>query len=248
MIKYILCLFFYAVVSVSAFAGTIDPKKNDQQYVTYGKKFVHIGKIYGKDQAGLKYYGSCIAYDSKIVLTAGHILHDANDAHILINSKTIKVKKWVVHHKFQYKVLGLYDIAICFLEEDIGLDWYPDLYEQKNELNQICSISGYGTYGTFITGPTKIDDLRRAGSNRVSIIENGVLVCDPSVDHTKTELEFFTAPGDSGGGLFIDKKIAGINSYTMKFNPSNKQFSCHTRISDHIHWIKEQKKLLESNQ
>lgn len=248
MIKNIFCIIFFLFFTGYSLAGTIDPKNNDKQYVTYGQKFVHIGKIYGTDQAGLEYYGSCVAYDQKIVLTASHILHDANDASVLINKKNIKVKQWVVHHKFEYKVLGLYDIAICLLEEDIGLDWYPELYEHKNELNKICSISGYGNYGTFFTGPTKVDDLKRAGSNRISVIENGVLVCDPSLDHTKTELEFFIAPGDSGGGLFIDKKIAGINSYTMKFKPSKKQFSCHTRISDHVEWIKEKKKLLESNQ
>ena len=47
--------------------------------------------------------------------------------------------------------------------------------------------------------------------------------------------------GDSGGGLFIDKKLAGIHSciYTGdgKLDSSYKDYSAHTRVSLHKPWI-----------
>jgi hypothetical protein len=246
MFKFLL-VFLVCIFGSISNAGTIDPRKTDTQYIEYGKKFIHVGKIYGQDLNDVQYSGSCVAYSDRVVLTAAHILHDSKNAAIHINDKDIKVNKWIIHENFEYKKLGFNDIAICFLEEDIGLGWYPSLYKNKNEVGQVCSLSGYGSTGTFITGPKKQDDIRRAGSNLISTIENGVLMCDPSMDNTKTQLEFFICPGDSGGGLFIDQQIAGIHSYTMKFMPSNKQFSGHTRVSNYVEWINNKKQLLENN-
>jgi hypothetical protein len=60
---------------------------------------------------------------------------------------------------------------------------------------------------------------------------------------SKTELEFLIASGDSGGGLFIDNKLAGINSCVMavdkKPDSTYNDESGHTRISKFIGWIKE---------
>jgi hypothetical protein len=62
----------------------------------------------------------------------------------------------------------------------------------------------------------------------------------------KTSLEFLIASGDSGGGLFIDGKLAGINSCIMAVNGSPKSDyrteSGHTRISINLDWILENTK------
>lgn len=248
MLKIILAVLLVTFISLSPiYSGTIDPNNKDSQYIEYGTKFVHTGKIFGTDLKDLKYIGSCIAISNKIVLTAAHILHDAKTANISINNKDIKITKWIIHKDFKHEKLGYYDIAICLLEENIGFDQFPSLYETRDELNKICSLSGYGSTGTFVTGPVTNDLNRRAGSNIISFIEDGVLVCDPSLDSTKTSLEFFICPGDSGGCLMIDQKIAGIHSYTMKYLPSKKQYSCHTRISDHIEWINKNKQELQGD-
>lgn len=249
MYKIILVVFLVTFGHLSLiYSGTIDPANKDSEYIEYGSKFIHTGKIHGTDQKDLKYLGSCIAISDKIVLTAAHILHDAKTSTVTFNGKDIKIKEWIIHKDFKHDKLGYNDIAICLLEESIGFDWYPKLYTNKDELNKICSLSGYGSTGTFSTGPNKIDDHKRAGSNIISSIEGGVLMCDPSTDSTKTRLEFFICPGDSGGCMMIDQQIAGIHSYTMKLIPSNKQYSCHTRISDHIEWINYSAKLLVNNE
>jgi len=68
----------------------------------------------------------------------------------------------------------------------------------------------------------------------------------------KTALEFLIANGDSGGGLFIDKKLAGINSCVMaddkSLNSNYNDWSGHTRVSLHKPWIDKMIKILEEPQ
>jgi hypothetical protein len=74
-----------------------------------------------------------------------------------------------------------------------------------------------------------------------------MLICSPSYpqDSNRTSLEFFIASGDSGGGLFIDSRLAGINSCVMAIDRSPKskynEQSGHTRIQKFISWIEENK-------
>ena len=52
--------------------------------------------------------------------------------------------------------------------------------------------------------------------------------------------------GDSGGGLFLDGKLAGINSFVMaadgKTNSDYGDECAHTRISTYKKWIEEKTK------
>ena len=65
----------------------------------------------------------------------------------------------------------------------------------------------------------------------------------------KTELEFLISPGDSGGGLFIDQKLAGIHSYVYatdgKSDSDYGDVGCSTRVSDYIEWIDKTKQLMK---
>ena len=101
---------------------------------------------------------------------------------------------------------------------------------------------GYGITGNFNTGAKVSDGKKRAGSNVIDYIEKHILVCSASKPGNRiTELEFLISNGDSGGGLFIDQKLAGINSGIMcsdkKLDSSYGDESCHTRISIHRDWI-----------
>lgn len=237
-IAYILLLLGCSI----GFAGTIDPDTPDSKYLEYGSKFVHTAKVYGQTPDDKPYFGSGVAHQPKIIITAAHIVHNIKTCKVRINNKIINVKQAIAHPKYIPEVFGYNDIAVCLLEEDIGLDWYPDLYTNRNELGKICSISGYGLFGTFLTGANKFDDAIRAGSNKVSFFDRGLLVCDPSLSN-RTELEFCIAGGDSGGGLFIENKLAGINSCVIHDKGQIKStygtHSGHTRISDHVKWIQD---------
>lgn len=234
---FVICLIFTA-----CFAGTIDPSVDDQKYIDYGSEFVHVGQIVGVSVDDRPYFASGIAYKDNIILTAAHVVDQAKDGFFKLNDKIFSIKEFIKHEEFKSEKFGNYDIAIGILSEPIGLKWYPELYENNDEVGKVCSIAGCGMTGTFSIGVTKIDKHKRAGSNIIDKIDRDLLICTPG-GPKKTSLEFIIAEGDSGGGLFIDNKIAGINSCVIT-SPGQKRStygteSGHTRISKYNLWIKE---------
>lgn len=237
------------ILSGICFGGTIDPNNKDTDYIEYGQKFYYIGKIIGLNHSDELYYGSGVAYSDSIILTAAHVLNQSKNQTFVIANNTFKITQFILHDRYNEKNYGYYDIAMAKLDGDIGFDWYPSLYENRDEVGKICAMSGYGMTGSFISGAISSDNHKRAGSNIIDGIDRGLLVCTPSITNKKTSLEFLIAAGDSGGGLFIDNKLAGINSCIMSIGKKAKADydteSGHTRISDHVSWIKKTYKLLK---
>jgi hypothetical protein len=228
---------------ISASAGTIDPNTPDEKYLDFGEKFPYVGMVCGKYENGSSFCASGVAIGKNIVVTAAHVVKNCESCYVSINEKKILAPTVVYHELFKDNVFGYYDIAICILDKDIGLSFYPELYKDKDEVGKLCTISGFGLTGTFVTGASISDSKRRGGSNYIDEIDRGLIVCSPSGPGVKTALEFLIASGDSGGGLFIGNKLAGINSCVMTpgRHPDSRygHQSGHTRISDHIEWISE---------
>lgn len=247
--KNILYIILFVIISSSSLAGTIDPDTSDSRYTDYGSLFSHVAHISGSTYENEPYFASGVAYKDDVIITAAHVLSLTKDQIISINNKKIEADCIIIHPKYDAKNFGYYDIGIIKLKQTIGLNWYPELYKEKNESGKLCSLSGFGMTGTFKTGAVTSDKNKRAGSNIIDSIDRGMLVCTPSVKINKTELEFMIAPGDSGGGLFIGNKLAGIHSCIMaeghKAKSDYKTESGHTRISDHIEWINTTIKFLE---
>jgi len=224
-------------------AGTIDPKRSDQEYIDYGNKHDCVVKIEGKQLDDLNFFASAVVIDEDIILTAAHITKNSKYAHIVFNNEPIKILLFIVPEEYDENQIGGngFDLSIGLLQKKVNLSFYPQLYEKTDETDKICSISGFGLTGNFDKGADFSDGKKRAGSNIIKGIEDGVLVCS-LLDFPNTQLEFMISNGDSGGGLFIDKKLAGINSsiYTKskKLNSDRNTFSMHTRISIHYKWIK----------
>jgi len=225
-----------------ACGGTIDPSTPDSKYVEYAKDFECILKICGKDEKDRSYCASAVAVAPHWIMTAAHVVKDVKSSFVVVNHKVFEVKKIVCHDQYEEKNYGTCDLALGYIEEDLGLKFYPEIYKNQDEVGKICSISGYGITGTFNTGAKNSDNQRRAGSNKVESIDRKLLVCTPSKEN-RTSLEFLIAHGDSGGGLFIDGKLAGINSCVMatdkKPDSTYGDESGHTRLSLYKDWIKE---------
>jgi secreted trypsin-like serine protease len=223
-------------------AGTIDPRVNDSRYVSYGSKFHFIAKICGKYKDSSKFCASAIAIHPNWIVTAAHVVENVESCEVEFDKKKFCISKVVANKSFDPNKVGYADIALGYSEDSFELDFYPDLYQNNDEIDKICSISGYGFTGTFLTGANRCDNIRRAGSNMISYIEKDLLVCNASSNNA-TELEFLIASGDSGGGLFIDGKLAGINSCVLavdkKPDSSYTDESGHTRISKYFDWIME---------
>jgi hypothetical protein len=236
--------FLFLVFVSNLYAGTIDPVVSDKKYIEYGSKFECVGIISGVYNNDQQFMASGVAIDNHHVLTAAHVVKNSVSCRFITSDgREICLNKVIYHKDFIEKNYGFFDIAICFSEEPINLNSYPDLYTNNDEVEKICSIAGYGFYGTFETGAINIDNKKRAGLNIIDSIDNHLLVCTPSYpdDAKKTKLEFIIATGDSGGGLFIGEKLAGINSCIMakdkKPNSSYTDESGHTRISQFVDWI-----------
>jgi hypothetical protein len=243
MIK-ILLVFFLALSGVVSFSGTIDPNTPDEKYLEYGSKFPYVGLLIGRQQDDTPFYGSAVAHQDNIIITAAHLFEDYKKCVVVINNKKIDIVKIIIHKDFNSNTFGKHDIAVCLLSDRIGLDWYPGLYEERNEVGALCSMSGFGSTGNFITGVNKYQIEQRAGSNFVDDAGDSIMFCSPSMSHKKTELEFLIAPGDSGGGLFIGNKLAGIHSGLIENKTEKKKakygaVSAHTRVSVYNQWIQE---------
>jgi secreted trypsin-like serine protease len=240
MIKYI--LFISLFLFSNCLGGTIRPDTSDEKYIEYGKKFHCIGRICGKYKSGDNYCASAVAIKPNWVLTAAHVVKDSETCFVTIEDKKIEIKKVIWHKDFEEKEFGLADIALGYSEDTSDLDFYPNLYSDEGEVGKVCSMAGYGLTGTFNTGIHFSDNKRRAGSNVIDKVDRDLLICTPSKNNERmTELEFLIGSGDSGGGLFLDGKLAGINSCVLaidkKPNSTYSDESGHTRVSKYIDWI-----------
>lgn len=242
--KYILGIIL-ACSTLLGIAGTIDPLTDDSKYIEYGKKFKYVYKLCGVSKTNEMFCGSCVAIGPRWVLTAAHVIDNVKICGISeeANKQTILALETFSHEDYN-KDFGYGDIGLVYLSKDLDLDFYPELYSKEDEVGKLCCISGYGLTGTFLTGQIKSDHHRRAGSNIIDKIDRHLLICSPSltVQSGRTELEFLIASGDSGGGLFIDGKLAGINSCVIH-SPNRPRSTYtneagHTRISKYIPWIK----------
>lgn len=243
----IFMIMFLFFISLGLKAGTIDPGTPDSKYLEYGKKFHSVVKLCGTYEDGSLFCASAVLIDDHNFLTASHVVEGYKICFITIDEKSFEITKIILNPDFKKEIFGKCDIAVGHSEVPFNLDYYPPLYTEEDEVGKICSISGYGLTGTFHTGATHSDNKRRAGSNIIDELVNDLLICSPSVRGKNfTSLEFMTGSGDSGGGLFIDGKLAGINSCIMASNKSPKskygEESGHTRVSKFANWIKENRK------
>jgi len=227
-------------------AGTILDYVPDVKYVSYGKNIDCIVKVIGKqnDKSSSEFSGVII--DPHWMLTSAHTIENKlKFSFILSDGKIIAIDDIYVHPKFNPNEFCSVDVALCYFKEKIKISFIPELYESDDEIGKIACISGFGITGTGLTGAIKWDNKKRAGSNFIDSIEKNMLICSMSNRNERvTALEFCISPGDSGGGLFIDKKLAGINSFVIHKHKSLKSkygdMSGHTRISnkDCLSWIK----------
>jgi hypothetical protein len=244
----ILFSFFSLFCFIVTNAGTIDPSIPDSKYVEFGKKFYCIHKICGTYTDGSKFCASAVVIDKNHILTAAHVVKGYKNCYITIDDNKFNLSQIIIHKDFESGGFGIADIAIGYSAEEFGMEYYPAMYTENDEVGKVCSISGYGLTGNFNSGTNKFDGIKRAGSNTIDTITKDLLICTPSKrgDKDHTPLEFIIGSGDSGGGLFIDGKLAGINSCIMVEgrSPSSKygEESGYTRISKFLEWINESKK------
>lgn len=240
----ILIALILGLIPLNSFAGTIDQNVPDSKYVEYGDKHESVVKIEGNndDIKGSYFYASAIIIKPRWILTAAHVIKNSKQCRIVIGKKTIPIDFIAHHSSYEENNFGKYDIGIGHLEQDADIGFYPELYTENDEVGKICSMAGFGVTGNFQSSERKVDDLKRGGSNIVDAIDRDLLICSLK-DGQRTSLEFLICHGDSGGGLFIDRKLAGIHSCVLaddkKLDSNINDWSGHTRVSLFTNWIRE---------
>lgn len=228
------------LLSNITYGGIRDPHTPDSKYIEYGKKYKCVVRIKNRNKDKMEAFGSAVIIRPTWILTAAHIVKDSTENKIIMDdNKEINIEEIFIPKEFNDE-FGFNDIALCKLHSDANIEYYPELYEKSDEVGKIAGIAGFGITGTFSSHERVGNSERRAGSNKIDEIDRQLLICDAS-NQNKTELEFIIYHGDSGGGLFIDQKLAGINSCVLavdkKPDGSYGDQSGHTRISAHRPWI-----------
>jgi hypothetical protein len=245
--RYLLILL---LLCCSVYGGTIDPSIPDQKYLDFGSKFYCVAKLCGTYQDNTKFCASAVIIENNFVLTAAHVVQNYKDCYVILNNKKYKLDNIIIHKDFDGNFRDP-DIAIGFYKKGFNLEHYPPIYTEDDEQGALASIAGWGMTGNFHRGVYISDNKLRAGSNIIDYIDVNMLICSPSRPNDKnhTVLEYMICSGDSGGGLFIDGKLAGINSCVMAIDkvPMSKyeEESGHTRVSKFIGWINESKKKMD---
>lgn len=238
-------LFFFLLASMIS-AGTRDPNIADAHYVSYGKKFPFVGRLRAVNAAQEREYSSVVLIRPHWALAAAHATA-ATSAHTVLledDTESYPAEYVLTHKEFNPKLPGNHhDIALIYSPRDFAREFYTPLYTDKDEVGKVATLAGFGLHGTFETGSRLVDTQRRAGSNLVERAEDSILICTPSsgAHDKKTGLEFFIAPGDSGGGLFIGNKLAGIHSFvSVRGRLAESKYgeiSGHTRVSLYVDWV-----------
>jgi hypothetical protein len=246
-------LIFLGISSSFVIAGTIDPNTPDSKYLEFGQQFKSVVRIraIGKcdnpqcDQKEHEQFGSGVIIAPNWILTAAHVLKDTREPVVIRDGgQEYRLQHVILHHEFVREKIGLHDLALGYTSEDFKLNTYTPLYTGADELGKAITISGYGMHGTFTSGSVDSDGKKRGGHNVIDGKERTVLVCSPTPGIGRMPLEFMLAPGDSGGGMFIGDKLAGINSFVMatdkKPNGTYGDESAFTRVSMYVDWVHSQ--------
>lgn len=199
-----------AALSIALIAGTRDDSISDEKYLEYAEDFApYTLKIIATSTDGKPSFGTATLLSDRWAITAAHIMHDAASATIGGN-KSVKI---VVHPRFEDDCMGCYDVALVKFADSFGRTFYPPLSTGDEKAGDLCSVAGYGVHGPMSTGYNAADERLRAGTCRIDRFDDTRVICP--ISRGSSPLPYGISPGDSGGPLFCNGRLCGVNSFTM---------------------------------
>ncbi len=247
-------------------ADVIRADRTQQQYLNLGAQpqYAAVGRLNFTQSDG-GYIGSGTLIASDWVLTAAHCVDQALSETFIIAGKSVVADKWVANPSWTGNLGAGYDIGLVHLSTPVPVDCVTPAvrYTGTAELGKVGTFVGYGMTGTGLTGATTFDGQKRGAQNVIDAyygskrsVNTRILMADfdnpkkKSPDNrlgsaTPLDLEGLIAPGDSGGGLFIDvggvTYLAGVNSFGMAYDgrvdSDYGDLSGDTRVSAFNSWI-----------
>ncbi len=197
-------------LSIALIAGTRDDGISDEKYVEYAEKFApYTVKIIATGTDGKPSFGTATLLSDHWAITAAHVVDGATVATIE-GSKSVEI---VLHPKFEAECMGCNDVALVRFSDSFGRGFYPALSTGDENPGDLCSVAGYGVHGPMSTGYDSADDRLRAGTCRIDRFDGTRVICP--ISRGSSPLPYGISPGDSGGPLFCEGKLCGVNSFTM---------------------------------
>jgi len=245
-----------------AFAGVGRNDVPASQYLQLGSStlYASVGRI-AEATANGNYSGSGTLIAPNWVLTAAHMVDDATALTLTFGGVTYTADKWVANPSWTGNLGAGYDLGLIHLTKAVTGITPATRYTGSSELGKVATFVGYGMTGVGSTGATTFDGRKRAGQNTIDRLQAGtgansrLFLADfdnPTNSRDSTYgsskplgLEYLIAPGDSGGGVFVDfgtgPQLVGVNSFGMaydgKVNSDYGDLSGHIRVSPFNGWI-----------
>lgn len=206
------------------------------------------------------------------VLTAAHCVDDMAATSFKLGSTTYTARQSIYHPLWdRNNIGGGFDIAMVQLTTAVTGVAPAQLYTGSTELGMTGTHVGFGRTGVGSTGwQSGSSFTKRAGTNVIDILGSSVgwhpdiVISDfdnpdgstntlgwAGSSATALNNEVAIAPGDSGGGLFVEVatgqwRLAGVHSFIASFDPpygdgtansSYGDLSGSTRVSAYNNWI-----------
>lgn len=207
------------------YGGSLHHNFDDDKYIQYAQD-MPIAKIL----IGNKFCSGVMFNDSTI-LTIKHAIEYHTNVSIYYNDTALVIDSIVYHRKE--------DLAIIKLNSKVNSDQLI-FYEDVSLIGKECSIGGYGIkYEAKHLRNYAPDLLKRAGKNIITWQTENDFECQ--MDINGIDLEFIPTIGDSGGPVFIDNKLVGLNKYVKSSDgladSSYGDVSGHVRLIKYASWI-----------